>query len=99
MFPFLQETADGSVISLLVQPRASKNQVVGVQGDALKVKLTSPPVDGAANRCCCEYLAGLFSVAKSRVSLVNGEKSRKKKVLLRGVTRQQAADVISALLV
>lgn len=99
MFPFLQETADGSVISLLVQPRASKNQVVGVQGDALKVKLTSPPVDGAANRCCCEYLAGLFSVAKSRVGLVNGEKSRKKKVLLRGVTLQQAADVISALLV
>jgi uncharacterized protein (TIGR00251 family) len=94
MFSFLQETSEGVVLQLQVQPRSSKNQLVGLQGEALKVKLTSPPVDGAANKCCCEFLAKLFGVAKSRVLIIGGERSRKKRVLVKGINLQ---DVFSAI--
>lgn len=84
MAPFLHARAEGVVVILYVQPRASRNQLVGVQGEELKVRLTSPPVEGAANALCCEYLAKLIGVPKSAVVLVGGEKSRHKKLLVRG---------------
>jgi uncharacterized protein (TIGR00251 family) len=71
---------DGIILNLHIQPRASKNEVCGVQGDALKIRLTSPPVDGAANKLCREFLAGLFHVPKSAVEILSGETSRHKRV-------------------
>ena len=93
---WLQVRAQGVVIHLLVQPRASKNEVVGVQGDELKVRLTSPPVEGAANRLCCEFIAKRLGLAKSAVTLEAGETSRHKRLFLPGVS---AAEVLSALTV
>lgn len=78
MYPCLSESAAGVVLQVQVQPRSSRNLIVGLQGDALKIKLTSPPVEGAANKACCAYLAKLFGVAKSSVELIAGDKSRKK---------------------
>lgn len=92
MYPFLTDTAEGVVLALQVQPRSSRNQLVGIQENLLKLKLTSPPVDGAANKCCCEFLAKFFGVAKGRVELVAGERSRQKRVLLRDYSLQQAED-------
>jgi uncharacterized protein len=71
---------DGIVLNLHIQPRASKSEVCGVQGDALKIRLTSPPVDGAANKLCREFLAELFHVPKSAVEIISGETSRHKRV-------------------
>jgi uncharacterized protein (TIGR00251 family) len=71
---------DGIILSLHIQPRASKNEVCGVQDSALKIRLTSPPVDGAANKLCREFLAGLFKVPKSAVEIISGETSRHKRV-------------------
>ena len=71
---------DGIVLNLHIQPRASKSEVCGVQGDALKIRLTSPPVDGAANKLCREFLADLFHVPKSAVEIISGETSRHKRV-------------------
>jgi uncharacterized protein (TIGR00251 family) len=71
---------DGILLNLHIQPRASKSEVCGVQGDALKIRLTSPPVDGAANKLCREFLAELFHVPKSAVEIVSGETSRHKRV-------------------
>ena len=51
-----------------------------MQGDALKIRLTSPPVDGAANKLCREFLAELFRVPKSAVEIISGETSRHKRV-------------------
>ncbi|HEX9776646.1 MAG TPA: DUF167 domain-containing protein [Geopsychrobacteraceae bacterium] len=84
-FPCLKQHEDGVLLNLNVQPRSSKNQLVGLLDDALKIKLMSPPVDGAANKCCCAYLAKLFGIARGRVTLVSGEKSRRKVILLRGL--------------
>lgn len=91
---WLQLRDQGVVIHLLVQPRASKNEVVGVQGDELKVRLTSPPVEGAANRLCCEFIAKRLGLAKSAVTLEAGATSRHKRLFLPGVS---AAAVLSAL--
>ena len=88
----------GAVIALLVQPRASRNQLVGTQGEELKVRLTSPPVDGAANKCCCEYFAKLLGVAKGAVELLAGETSRHKRLLVRGVTVDEVERVVGPLL-
>jgi hypothetical protein len=74
----------GIVLNVHLQPRASKNEVCGVHGDALKIRLTAPPVDGAANKLCREFLAGLFDVPKSAVEIVSGETSRHKKVRITG---------------
>jgi uncharacterized protein (TIGR00251 family) len=82
--PWLRQHRDGVTIDLHVQPRASKNEIVGVQGDELKVRLTSPPVEGEANRLCIEFFAKLLKVPKSTVELVAGEKSRHKRLLIRG---------------
>jgi uncharacterized protein (TIGR00251 family) len=78
--PLCTVTADGIVLNLHIQPRASKNEVCGAQGDALKIRLTSPPVDGAANKLCREFVAELFQVPKSAVEILSGETSRHKRV-------------------
>lgn len=74
----LTETPEGVTFSVHVQPRASRNELCGIQGNALKVRLTSPPVEGEANKLCIEFMAKLLGVAKSRVRIVSGEKSRHK---------------------
>jgi uncharacterized protein (TIGR00251 family) len=76
-------TEDGIILNLHIQPRASKNQVCGMQDNALKIRLTSPPVDGAANKLCREFLADLFDVPKSAVEILTGETSRHKRVRIR----------------
>lgn len=82
--PFFTAVEDGVILNIHVQPRASKNQVCGLQGEALKIRLTSPPVDGAANKLCREFLADLFGVAKSYVEIISGETSRHKRVRISG---------------
>ena len=85
---WLKPVDDGAIVSLHIQPRASKNEIIGEQGEALKVRLTSPPVEGAANKLCCEFVAKLCGVAKSDVSICSGEKSRQKRLLILGVTTE-----------
>ena len=82
----IAESADGVTFAVHVQPRASKNEICGIQGDALKIRLTSPPVEGEANRLCAEFLAKLLRVPKSAVTIVAGEKSRHKTVRVAGAT-------------
>jgi hypothetical protein len=78
----LRETAEGVAFSVHVQPRASRNELCGIQGSELRIRLTSPPVDGEANKLCIEFFAKLFGVAKSRIRIIAGEKSRHKTVLV-----------------
>lgn len=87
---WLRQDEGGVTLDLYLQPRASRNEVVGVQGGELKVRLTSPPVEGAANKLCREFFAKLFRVAKGDVVLVAGKKSRHKKLYVRGGTAEAA---------
>lgn len=80
----LQRRPDGVELRVFVQPRASRNKVVGLQGDELKVSLTAPPVDGAANKACCLFLAKLAGLPRRSVRILSGEGSRHKRFLLEG---------------
>ena len=95
--PFLTSLADSLILSVYVQPRASKNQICGIQGEELKIRLTSPPVDGAANKLCREFVADLFDVSKSSVEIISGETSRHKRLRILGKHPGQLSKHISAL--
>lgn len=83
--PWLRVVPGGVELSILVQPRASRDQLVGVQGDELKLRLAAPPVEGAANAACCAFFAKLCKLPKSCVTLIAGESSRHKRLLLADV--------------
>ncbi len=91
-------SGEGIIISLHIQPRASRNEVCGVQGNALKVRLTSPPVDGAANKLCREFIADLFDVSKSHVEIISGEASRQKRVRIDG-NPERLKEIVDNLLI
>lgn len=76
-------------MTVRVQPRASDNRIAGVHGEALKVRLTAPPVDGAANEALVELLAGTFGIPIRAVTIVAGMSSRTKVVELEGVTEDR----------
>lgn len=65
---------------IFVQPKSSKNMVAGIHGEALKVKITAPPVDGAANTMCVKFFSKLFGVPKSSLEIVSGQTGRNKRV-------------------
>ncbi|MCB1779073.1 MAG: YggU family protein [Candidatus Competibacteraceae bacterium] len=73
------EGATDLILQVRVQPRASRNEWVGLQEDQFRVRITAPPVDGQANMHLRAFLADLFGVAKSQVTLLAGEKGRNKR--------------------
>jgi len=85
----VSETPEGIVFSVHVQPRASRCEICGAKDGELRLRLTSPPVEDAANKQCVELIAKALGVAKSRVSIKAGAKSRHKVVRVEGV--EQAA--------
>ena len=80
---FIRECPEGLRLKVFILPRSSKNMVVGVYKDALKIKLTAPPVDGAANRMCIKFISKYFHVSKSSLEIISGSTSRTKTVFLR----------------
>ena len=85
--PLSFQVRDGRArFAVRVQPRASRSEVVGVYGEALKIRLSAPPVDGAANEQLVIFLADIFAVARRDVRIVTGESSRSKVVEIDGVT-------------
>ncbi len=90
----IREDGDGITFPVHVQPRASKNELCGVVNDAIRLRLTSPPVEDAANKLCMTFLAGLLGVAKSSISIVAGAHSRHKTVRARGVTPRELLELL-----
>jgi hypothetical protein len=81
----VSEDEAGVTIAVQVVPRASRNQVAGVQGDQLKVRVTAPPVEGAANEALLGFLAAVLGVRRRDLQLVAGERARRKLVRVRGL--------------
>ena len=77
-----RKTPDGWLLTLHIQPGAKKSEVVGLHGDALKVRVASPPVDGKANDALIAFIADQFGLPKRAVQLVKGDTSRAKTVLV-----------------
>ena len=89
------ESSKGISFSIRIHPRARKNAITGVIGDALKLALTAPPVEGRANQAVIEFFAELFEIPRSSVTITSGETSRKKQVRIAGLTRATVATRLS----
>jgi len=84
----IRETGLGLEIRLHVQPRAKRCEISGVHNGALKIKVTAPPVDDAANRAIIEYLARRLGVSKSKLCVLSGSRSRDKILQIKSVSTE-----------
>lgn len=91
----IEEESGRARFSVRVSPRASRDAILGVHDGALKVALTAPPVEGAANAALIAYLAKALGVAKRAVTIVSGEASRQKRVQIEGVTASDVRRLIA----
>ena len=87
--PYLRPQPDGVLLSLKLQPRASANEIGEAMGNELRIKVTAPPVDSAANEALVGLLAEKLDCARNCVELVRGQTSRHKVIKLRGLTIEQ----------
>jgi uncharacterized protein len=94
--PGHSETPKCATLSVRIQPRASKNEVVSMEHGGLKIRLTAPPVDGAANEALIRFLADTLSVAKSRVEIVSGHTSREKVVSISDMGEADARRLLNS---
>jgi uncharacterized protein (TIGR00251 family) len=85
----IQESAAGVTFAVKVHPRARKNAITGESGDALKLSLTSPPVEGRANDACIEFFAKLLKVPRSSVTIASGQSSRDKVIRVGGISVEE----------
>lgn len=83
---WITETGNGVVVSIHAAPKSSRNEVQGLHGSALKVRLRAPPVEGKANQALIEFLASSFGIPAGHVSVVSGHSCRQKRVAIHGVT-------------
>jgi uncharacterized protein (TIGR00251 family) len=90
-------TADASTVTLVihVQPRASRTEVVGPHGDAIKIRLRAPPVDGAANAELIRFLSERLGVPRQSIRIVSGDTGRRKRVQVTGASPDAAARLLS----
>jgi len=93
---YLQALPDGNLLlSLYVQPRSSRNELAGLHGDALKLRLTTPPVDGKANKAVISFLAKQLKIPKSAIRIRSGLQNRSKKLLLSGLDEHHTRHLLA----
>ena len=93
----IQDSSGGATCNVKIHPRAKKNTITGTVGDALKVSLTAPPIDGRANEACIEFFAKLLKVPRSSVTIASGHTSRSKTIRVAGLSALEFADRIGVL--
>ncbi len=92
---YLVGQKDGSlVLTLYIQPRASRTRISGLHGGALKLCITAPPVEGKANKAVVEYISNLFKLPKKNVTITSGLQSRTKRLTLRSIPLATARDLL-----
>ena len=84
----------GIRFSAIIQPRSSKNEVTGIYNNALKIRLTSPPVDGAANKACARLLSKWLEVSSSEINIVRGQSSKNKIIDVAGLSEKQFLEIL-----
>lgn len=97
-YPFLSAYKSGLRLQVKAQPNASRTRIVGVHGDFLKVALMAPPVDGKANAALVDFIAGILSLPRRQVTLIGGETSREKAVLIEGAELEEVRAYLKGLL-
>lgn len=90
----IKQLSDGISFKVKVQPKASKNEICGYLDDALKIRLTAPPVDGAANEAVVSFFAKLFRLSKSQVEIISGHTGRNKVLKIKNISLDQAKGIL-----
>jgi len=85
----IKNSPAGVTFAVKVHPRAKKNAITGKVGDALKLALTAPPVDGKANQACIDFFAKLLNVPCSSVTIAAGQSSRNKVIRVAGLSVEE----------
>ena len=85
---------NGIRFSAIIQPRSSKNEVTGLYNNALKIRLTSPPVDGKANKACMIFFAKWLGISPSKISIVQGLSSKNKTIEVEDITEKQFHEIL-----
>jgi len=88
----IQNSPSGATFAVKVHPRAKKNAITGEVGDALKLALTAPPVDGKANEACIDFFAKLLKVPRSSVTIAAGHSSRNKVIRVAGLQAEEVRE-------
>jgi uncharacterized protein (TIGR00251 family) len=94
----IHNTPAGATLQVKVHPRARKNAITGVVGDAIKIALTAPPVEGRANEACVKFLSEFLNVPRSSVTIAAGESSRQKLIRIAGMTAAQVEEKLRAVI-
>jgi hypothetical protein len=92
----IKETSRGLTFLVKVQPRARRNEITGDVGDALKLSLTAPPVEGRANDAVVEFLADFFDIPRSSVTITSGKTNRLKAICICGIRVEQLRQKLAA---
>lgn len=96
MSDWFRQAADGRLtLTLHIQPGAKKTEFAGLHGDALKIRLAAPPVDGKANEALVKFVADTLGLPKSAVNLKSGQTSRRKVLEVAGVTAEAVARLVA----
>lgn len=94
----VRDTPSGATFQVKVHPRAKKNEITGEVGEALKLSLTTPAIEGRANEACIRFLSKLLNVPRSSVTIAAGESSRNKVIRVAGLTAAQARERLGKVL-
>jgi hypothetical protein len=92
-----EKVADAVTLSLRIQPRASKNEIITMENGGLKIRLTAPPIDNAANEALIRFLSVTLAVSKSRIEIMSGHTSRDKIVRIHGITEADAKRMLNTM--
>ena len=93
----LREEADGVSFEVQVQPRSSRAEINGVQDGALRVRLTAPPVEGAANRQCIELLSRKMKIPKRAIRIASGASARRKRLKVLGMGIEELKSILGGM--
>ena len=85
----IHDTPSGATFAVKVHPRAKRNAITGEVGDALKLSLTAPPIEGRANEACVEFLAKLLKLPRSSVTIASGHSGRRKVIRVVGLSAEE----------
>ncbi len=86
---FIEEKKNGAILCLRIQPGAARNEICGLHGRALKIRLCAPPVEGAANKALIAFLAKALGLRKSDLCLTSGQRSKDKKILIQHMSAEE----------
>ena len=91
---WINSCENGIRLSTIIQPRSSKNEVIGIYNNALKIRLTSPPVDGVANKACIRFFSKLLEISPSEIRIVQGVSSRNKTIEIISLTEKKFREIL-----